>query len=54
VNPRVQWAQPLPECRLCEMPTARAAWEAHGGLCTSCDAGIRRAAELLDAKPVDR
>ena len=40
-------AQPLPECHLCEMPTARATWEAHGGLCTGCAAGIRAAAALL-------
>lgn len=33
-------ARPLPECRLCEMPTARAVWLRLGGLCSSCDDGI--------------
>lgn len=47
-------AQPLPECELCEMPTARAAWEANGGLCTACDTGVRRAAQLIAPRPVDR
>jgi hypothetical protein len=47
-------AQPLPECLLCEVPTARAAWVANGGLCTGCAAGVRRAAELLPARPENR
>lgn len=33
-------ARPLPECRLCEIPTARATWLRLGGLCPECDEGI--------------
>lgn len=47
-------SEPLPECRLCEMPTRRAVHDALGGLCTACDAGVRRAAELLPARPESR
>jgi hypothetical protein len=33
-------ARPLPECKLCDMPTARAVWLRNGGLCSSCDQGV--------------
>lgn len=36
----VRLAEPLPECSLCETPTARDAHERNGGLCTACVAGI--------------
>ena len=41
-----QQAQPLPECRGCETPTARATWAANGGLCTPCGDALRREAAL--------
>jgi hypothetical protein len=27
---------PLPECQVCDRPTARAAHERHNGLCSAC------------------
>lgn len=51
-------ASPLPECDLCEIPTARAVWEANNRLCSACAAGVAAtvrmlrpgAAELNDAR----
>lgn len=40
-------AHPLPECRMCEEPTRRAVWDDTGGFCSACNAGIRKAAQLL-------
>jgi hypothetical protein len=37
---RLKVAAPLPECRLCDRPTARAVWLANGGLCSECDEGV--------------
>lgn len=44
---RVRIAKPLPECRLCDMPTARATWLKLGGLCTECYEGIRGVAATV-------
>lgn len=52
----IRRAEPLPECRLCEMPTARAAWEDNGGLCTPCVDGIAdtvRMVPVRSAPPAD-
>jgi len=38
---RLRMARPLPECKLCERPTARATWLELGGLCSECNDGIR-------------
>jgi hypothetical protein len=40
-------AAPLPECRLCETPTQRAAWEANGELCTACLSVIADTVRML-------
>lgn len=47
-------SEPLPECLLCEQPTRRAVYDANGGLCTGCEAGVRRAAELLPTPHPER
>lgn len=43
----IKTAEPLPECSLCEAPTARKAWEDNGGLCTRCAAGIADTVRML-------
>jgi hypothetical protein len=40
-------AAPLPECRLCEAPTRRDAWERNGQLCTECATGIADTVRML-------
>lgn len=40
-------AEPLPECRMCEIPTARAAWKANGELCTACANGVAATVRML-------
>lgn len=44
-------AKPLPECRLCEIPTARATWLANGGLCTACTEGIDATVRMVRLPP---
>lgn len=49
-------AEPLPECRLCERPTQRAAWEANGELCSECGSVIADTVRMLPvrgAPPMD-
>ncbi len=43
----VRTAEPLPECRLCDRPTARTAWDRNGGLCTDCADGITATVRML-------
>jgi hypothetical protein len=43
-------ASPLPECNLCETPTARDVHERLGGLCSTCDDEIRRLAAGLGSR----
>jgi hypothetical protein len=38
-------ASPLPECAMCEAPTARDVHERLGGLCTACNDEIARVAK---------
>lgn len=45
-------AEPLPECSLCEAPTARAAHDANGGLCTPCRTGIADTVRMLPVRGV--
>lgn len=45
-------ADPLPECALCELPTARAVWEANGGLCSDCTRGIADTVRMLPTSKV--
>lgn len=44
---RIRIADPLPECALCESPTRRRTYEANGGLCSRCTAGIWTASRSL-------
>lgn len=46
-------AQPLPECRLCEVPTRRDSFERNGGLCTDCAHGIAETVRMLPVRDVD-
>lgn len=48
----VHVSPPLPECRLCEAPTLRAAWEANGELCTGCADGIGDTVRMLPVRGV--
>lgn len=43
----VRTADPLPECRMCDLPTARAAWERNRELCTPCAAGVAATVRML-------
>lgn len=47
---RLRIARPLPECKLCETPTAREVWLRLGGLCSSCDEGIAGVAATVRMK----
>lgn len=33
---RLQVARPLPECAVCSTPTRRQAFDANGGMCSTC------------------
>lgn len=46
----IQTASPLPECELCEIPTARTVWEANGRLCTRCSTGIAATVRMLPVR----
>jgi hypothetical protein len=46
----IRIADPLPECLLCEVPTARATHEANGGLCSSCSDGIDATVRMLPVR----
>lgn len=48
----VNMARPLPECRLCEIPTARATWLANGGLCTECTDGLAATVRMVGLRPL--
>lgn len=44
---RLEIAQPLPECAMCETPTVRDTWNRTGGLCTACHDTITETASRL-------
>jgi hypothetical protein len=46
----LQVVPPLPECNLCERPTARTAHEANGGLCTECATGLAQTVRMLPVR----
>jgi hypothetical protein len=48
----IRTADPLPECELCEAPTARDAHAANGGLCTPCRTGIADTVRMLPVRDV--
>jgi hypothetical protein len=46
-------AQPLPECRLCEVPTRRDSFDRNGGLCTDCAHGIAATVRMLPVRDTE-
>lgn len=44
---RLHVARPLPECRLCDRPTARKVYLRNGGLCSECDEGVHAVADTV-------
>jgi hypothetical protein len=49
-RPTLHMVPPLPECQLCERPTARAAYDANGGLCTECNDGLAQTVRMLPVR----
>jgi hypothetical protein len=49
-RPHLRLIEPLPECGLCDRPTARRVWEATKGLCSECDEGVRAVARQMGAR----
>jgi hypothetical protein len=48
----IRQAAPLPECSLCETPTARDVHERNGGLCTRCNQGIADTVRMVPVRGV--